>query len=70
MQEYLQKRGHELPVYEVVDTQGQAHQQTFDIKCYLSSLDIEFFASGMNRKEAEQTTASLALDYLISKKQK
>ena len=70
LQEYLQKRGHELPVYEVVDTQGQAHQQTFDIKCYLSSLDIEFFASGMNRKEAEQTTASLALDYLISKKQK
>ncbi len=70
LQEFLQKRGYELPAYEVVDTQGEAHQQTFDVKCYLPSLDIEFFASGTNRKEAEQTAAALAIDYLISKKNK
>jgi len=70
LQEFLQKRGHELPVYEVVNTQGEAHQQIFDVKCYLSSYDLSFFASGGNRKEAEQTTAALALDHLISKKHK
>ena len=66
----MQKRGHELPEYEVVNTEGEAHQQVFDVQCHLSSLELDFFASGTNRKEAEQTAASLALDYLISKKQK
>ena len=70
LQEFLQKHGYELPAYEVVDTQGEAHQQTFDVKCYLPSLDLEFFASGTNRKEAEQTAAALAVDHLISKKNK
>lgn len=70
LQEYLQKRGHELPSYEVVDTQGEAHQQIFEVKCYLSSFDLSFLASGTNRKEAEQVAASLALDDLISKKRK
>ena len=68
LQEYLQKRGYELPAYEVVDTQGEAHQQTFDVKCFLPSLDIEFFASGNNRKEAEQIAAAQAIDHLVSKK--
>ena len=70
LQEYLQKRGHELPVYEVIKTDGEAHEQTFEVKCFLSSYDLNFFASGGNRKEAEQVTASLALDYLVSKKNK
>ena len=70
LQEFLQKRGYELPAYEVIDTQGEAHQQTFDVKCYLPSLEIEFFASGTNRKEAEQIAAALAIDHLISKKNK
>jgi len=70
LQEFLQKHGNELPVYEVVDTKGEAHQQIFDIKCYLPSLEIEFFSSGTNRKEAEQTAAALAIDHLISKKSK
>ena len=70
LQEFLQKRGHDLPLYEVVDTKGEAHQQTFDVKCYLSSFDLSFFASGANRKEAEQIAASQALDDLISKKRK
>ena len=68
LQEYLQKRGYELPAYEVVATQGEAHQQTFDVKCFLPSLDIEFFASGNNRKEAEQIAAAQAIDHLVSKK--
>ena len=68
LQEYLQKRGYELPAYEVVDTQGEAHQQTFDVKCFLPSLNIEFFASGNNRKEAEQIAAAQAIDHLVSKK--
>ncbi|MGH1426660.1 MAG: ribonuclease III [Arenicella sp.] len=70
LQEFLQKRGHELPEYEVVNTEGEAHQQVFDVKCRIVSFDMDFFASGTNRKEAEQTAASEALDYLVSKKQK
>ncbi len=70
LQEFLQKRGHELPEYDVINTEGEAHQQVFEVKCYVSSFELEFFASGANRKEAEQTAASLALDYLVSKKQK
>lgn len=61
LQEYLQKRGLELPQYSVVKTEGESHQKIFDIKCELVSLKLVFFASGSNRKEAEQTAATEAL---------
>jgi ribonuclease-3 len=66
LQEYLQKRGLELPQYTVVNTEGESHQQIFDIQCELSSLDLTFFASGNNRKEAEQMAAAEALKKLIN----
>ena len=65
LQEYLQKRALELPKYSVVNTEGESHQKIFDIECELPSLDLTFYASGTNRKEAEQTAAAQALKSLM-----
>lgn len=64
LQEELQKRGLELPRYTVVETTGEPHQQTFKVMCEIEALDKQFFASGSNRKEAEQSAAKKAIQSL------
>ena len=39
LQEYLQSRQYPLPRYEVISVDGEAHSQTFQVCCVLSSLD-------------------------------
>ena len=38
LQEWLQARRWQLPVYRVVGTTGAAHQQTFDVECEVTEL--------------------------------
>jgi len=62
LQEYLQGRKISLPVYEVVATQGAAHNQHFEVSCSIPKLAIEVLGGGSSRRAAEQAAAKLALE--------
>lgn len=61
LQELLQARRLDLPLYTVVDTHGAAHDQLFDVECRIAKLDIVVSASGSSRRAAEQGAAELAI---------
>ena len=64
LQEYLQARGNALPEYTVLNISGEAHQQTFEIECRLSELDVISTGEGSSRRKAEQQAAQQALERL------
>lgn len=67
LQEFLQRDRRALPVYEVVDQFGQAHNQTFRVRCSVA-LDTDQAcqtqADGTSRRKAEQSAARAMLDKL------
>ncbi len=66
LQEYLQGLQSELPIYEVVQTVGKAHDQIFTVKCRVSRFSLETTGKGSSRKKAEQVAASRAFEKLSS----
>lgn len=68
LQEYLQGRKIPLPVYEVINTTGQSHNQEFTIRCTTDEIDSEVISKGASRRKAEQAAAEKVLN-LIMKKQ-
>lgn len=67
LQEYLQGRRLSLPVYTVLETQGVAHDQLFQVECNISTLKISTRGAGTSRRNAEQQ-AALAAYQIIGKK--
>ncbi len=61
LQEYLQSHKHDLPEYEVVQTEGKSHDQTFTVECRIDAMNIISQGKGSSRKKAEQMAASRAL---------
>lgn len=55
-----------LPIYAVIATKGQAHNQEFTISCLVDGYK-EFIAKGTSRRKAEQSVAQIALDTLLAK---
>ncbi len=68
LQEFLQARRLSLPIYEVTDTHGAAHNQSFDVACRIPALDIVTTASGSSRRAAEQGAAQKALQDIAGNK--
>jgi ribonuclease-3 len=66
LQEYLQSRGLALPVYEVEETQGQAHEQTFRVSCNAADLGLTDHGTGKSRRRAEQSAAAKILDNIAN----
>jgi len=66
LQELLQSRGLELPVYEILNTHGKAHNQTFEVACHVAIAEKSTAATGNSRRKAEQGAASLMLEQLES----
>jgi len=64
LQEALQKMNLALPVYDLVDQSGEAHNLTFTVTCKVTGIDTLFTASGDSRKKAEQIAAALAFEAL------
>ncbi len=62
LQEYLQGKKIELPDYNVVSIEGEAHAQTFKIECVIQKLHILTVGEGASRRIAEQQAAQLALE--------
>ena len=63
LQEYLQARKLSLPGYTVIDTKGQAHNQTFTVECIVEGMD-SIISVGSSRRKAEQKAAEKALKIL------
>ena len=63
LQEYLQARKKPLPVYEVVDIQGDAPNQHFKVECDVAGLP-KIIGEGSSRRFAEQTAAAEILKLL------
>lgn len=68
LQEWLQAQHHPLPTYELIKTEGQAHQQTFTVSCTVSLLPKPFQGRGESIKDAEQQAASQVLNTLTKGK--
>lgn len=61
LQECLQAGRHPLPVYLILEQQGEAHDQHFIVACEVPSLDIQTRGEGPSRRVAEQRAATAAL---------
>lgn len=64
LQEYLQGRKIPLPIYDVIDTSGQSHNQQFTVRCVTDVIDAEIVAKGTSRRKAEQAAAQQVLAQL------
>jgi len=64
LQEYLQARQKELPLYTVEQTSGKSHSQVFTVSCELADLELQDHGKGSSRKKAEQQAAQNILDRL------
>jgi ribonuclease-3 len=67
LQEWLQGRKMNLPLYKVVGTQGAAHKQTFDVECEIIELNFSERGIGGSRRAGEQAAASAMLQTIKSK---
>ncbi len=56
LQEYTQSKTKTIPVYEVVNETGPAHNKTFEVKVSYNN-DILAYSIGKTKKEAEQKCA-------------
>jgi ribonuclease-3 len=60
LQEYLQGKRIALPTYTIIATEGQAHEQSFEVECSIPSLKIATRGAGGSRRSAEQQAAQAA----------
>ena len=64
LQEWLQGRKMNLPIYRVVGTLGAAHKQTFDVECEISEFGRAERGMGGSRRAGEQAAATVMLAYV------
>jgi ribonuclease III len=65
LQELLQSKKSDLPIYTVVSIEGEAHSQTFTIECSIKKLNIKTQGVGNSRRIAEQEAASKAYQLML-----
>jgi ribonuclease-3 len=65
LQELLQSKKSDLPIYTVVSIEGEAHSQTFTIECQIKKLNIKTQGVGNSRRIAEQEAASKAYQLML-----
>ncbi|ACX83318.1 double-stranded RNA-binding protein [Aggregatibacter actinomycetemcomitans D11S-1] len=64
LQEYLQGNRLPLPTYNIVNIQGEAHNQLFIVECSIQNSDRTFIGKGSSRRKAEQAAAEQILQEL------
>ncbi|MFN3749870.1 MAG: ribonuclease III [Thiobacillus sp.] len=64
LQEILQGRRLPLPEYQLVDTRGEAHDQSFIVDCVLTKPALTTRGVGKSRRAAEQEAARQACEAL------
>lgn len=68
LQEHLQSRKQALPVYEVIEIKGEAHNQRFTMSCSIEGLN-PVQGQGTSRRKAEQSAAEKMLHVLTGAQQ-
>jgi ribonuclease-3 len=68
LQEFLQARHIALPLYTVVATTGEAHEQSFRVECAIPEFNIRTQGEGSTRRSAEQVAARRAYDIAVNQK--
>ena len=66
LQEWLQARGQQPPVYKVNKVAGAAHAQTFEVVCEVALLGVAVAGHGASRRVAEQDAAAHALERILN----
>ena len=61
LQELLQARKFSLPVYDVSEISGKAHNQIFSVTCSIDELNIKSSGRAASRRKAEQLAAIEAI---------
>ena len=64
LQEYLQKRGHGLPSYTQLRTEGQDHQLRFFVECRVDGLGLSAVGTGKRRRHAQDDAAAQLCEQL------
>lgn len=64
LQELLQAKQKNLPVYSLLETTGSDHQQQFSVECEIGYLQKRFSGKGNSRRAAEQDSARQALSWI------
>jgi ribonuclease-3 len=62
LQELLQAKRLPVPEYTIVEVQGKAHLQSFEVRCTIPALGITASGSGSSRRAAEQEAAAHAYE--------
>ena len=70
LQETMQKQGLKLPLYEIIDTQGEQHNQQFTVECSLDEWPISSRATARSRRSAEQKAAEQVLELVSARTRK
>ncbi len=64
LQEWLQARRLPLPRYLLLETRGEAHDQTFLVRCQVDEPRVNAQAQGKSRRMAEQRAAQQVMEQL------
>lgn len=64
LQEWLQGRKMNLPIYRIVGTEGAAHKQTFDVECEIIEFRHAERGIGNSRRAGEQAAAAVMLAHI------
>jgi ribonuclease-3 len=67
LQEHLQSRKQPLPLYEVLEIKGEAHNQRFTMSCTIEGFKA-VQGQGTSRRKAEQIAAEKMLEALLGAK--
>ena len=65
LQELLQSKKSDLPIYTVLSIEGEAHSQTFTMECLIKKSNIKTQGVGNSRRIAEQEAASKAYQLML-----
>lgn len=68
LQEHLQAKNIALPLYQVTEVSGKAHEQIFTVTCLIAEIEQKSVGKGTSRRRAEQQSAELMLVQLNRKK--
>ena len=65
LQEVLQKNNMKLPEYKLIKTDGDQHDQIFEVECIIATMNLVTNGKGKNLKTAEQQAAEKALNVFL-----
>ena len=66
LQEVLQKNNMKLPEYKLIKTEGDQHNQIFEVECIITAMNLITNGTGKNLKTAEQQAAEKALNVVLN----